>query len=175
VRYCVDAGDRLAEFDDEWRSFAVENGAPELASPSILGAPIASFCSDPTTNDIWQQLLARARSGVAPVVLIRCDGADLRRRIELAVAAHGDRVCITSTILSEEARPPLDLPATGAPRGAGVHLCCSWCKRWRLPSGAWVEVEEFVSALRPLETGTSASVSHAICPECRARFGRADA
>src|SRR5512145_1438771 len=71
--YWVDESDHLARVDEAWREFALENGAPELASERILGRPIASFCSDATTSWIWGLFLARARQGVAIDVQIRCD------------------------------------------------------------------------------------------------------
>ena len=63
VEYWVDPKDRLLEVDDAFRAFAIRNGAPELASDSILGRSIASFCSDDATTEIWRRVLARAAQG----------------------------------------------------------------------------------------------------------------
>ncbi len=173
MRYWVDSEDRLAAVDEEWGAFAVENGAPELASPAVLGRAIGSFCSDLTTEEIWQQLFARARAGLGTAVRIRCDAPGKRRLLDVSLSAEGGRVRVTSVLLWAEERPAELLFEVNRPHSAELLHCCSWCKRWRLPSGGWAEVEELVSALRLLERDVLPGVTHAICGDCLAEYGRA--
>lgn len=171
MQYWIDAADRLVEVDDEWRAFAIGNGAPELASDSILGRPIALSCSDATTSEIWAHLFTRARAGAAVNVHARCDAPERRRVIELCLSCDDGRtVRIRAEVLSEEERAPVALLDAHRPHSAAVLVCCSWCKRWRTPSDAWVEVEELVAILRLMEHTVLPGVSHGLCGDCRAAF-----
>lgn len=170
MRYWIDGEDRLSEVDDEWGAFAVENGAPDLASPAILGRPIGSFCSDLTTEGIWRRVLVRARAGATIDVRIRCDAPTLRRLLRLVVSPDGDRVCVRSSPISAEPRPSVALLEVGRQSTAELLGCCSWCKRWRLPTGGWVEVEVLVSALGLFEREVLPGVTHGICEDCRAAY-----
>lgn len=171
MEYWLDADDRLDAVDQEFREFAIENGAPELASGAILGKPIRSFISDESAIEIWTLLLARAREGSRVSVPIRCDAPATRRRLRLDLSAGADRrVRVRSTTQSEEDRPPVPLLDAARPRGDRTLRCCSWCKRWRLPEGAWVEAEDLVAALHLFEQAVLPGVSHGICEECEASF-----
>lgn len=91
MEYWLNHDDLLVEVDEEFRRFAIDNGAPELASDSILGRPMAAFCTDESTIEIWTRLLARARAGAAVAVVIRCDSPEKRRLVDLRLEAHEDR------------------------------------------------------------------------------------
>lgn len=168
--YWVDESDHLARVDEAWREFALENGAPELASERILGRPIASFCSDATTSWIWGLFLARARLGVAIEVQIRCDSPDFRRLFQVALSRDASLVRVTSRLISGEAREFVPLLDSSLPRSKGQLLCCSWCKLWKDPWGHWVEVEEFVSTLGLMGVDLLPEITHGICPTCRSSF-----
>jgi hypothetical protein len=171
VEYWVDADNCLAAVDEEFRAFAVVNGAPQLASSSILGRRIASFCSDDATIEIWAQLLSRAREGASVGVQLRCDSPERRRLLKVDLSGHEDRrVRVVSTTLSEEDRPPIALLEVARTPGDTVLRCCSWCKKWRLPTGTWVEAEDLVATLRLFEEAVLPGVSHGICEECEASF-----
>jgi hypothetical protein len=176
MRYWIDGNDCLARVDDAWREFALANDAPELAADSALGKPIASFCTDATTTEIWVKLLARARSGAAVDVRIRCDAPDYRRLFDLRLAGETSQaVAITTELVSEERRSHVALLEAYRPADVSLLRCCSWCKKWLAPAGRWVEVEELVSTLGLLERPLLPQVSHGICAACgrRLRGGRA--
>jgi hypothetical protein len=171
IRYWIDEKDRLLAFDDAWRAFAVENGAPAMASDAILGRPLAGFCSDPTTNYVWSLLLARARAGVVLDVSIRCDSPDRRRVFRLTGALEADgRIGMRSLLVSEEARDRVELLDPGRPHSEDLVSCCSWCKKIQLPGGEWVEIEMAVQRLDLLQRDPLPDVSHGICAACRARL-----
>jgi hypothetical protein len=171
VEYWVDGDNRLAAFDEEFRAFAVVNGAPEVASDSILGGRISSFCSHDATIETWTQLLARAREGASVALQVRCDSPERRRllRLDLTVL-EGRRIRVLSTTLSEEARSPVALLHVDRRERDTLLACCRGCKKWRLPTGTWVEAEELVAALHPFEEAVLPGVSHGICEECEASF-----
>ncbi len=137
VEYWIDTGNRLLRFNDDWRVFAIENGAPELASTAILGQPLASFCSDPTTAEIWAQFLARARTGADVRVRIRCDAPERRRWLELSLLVDGTSIRVVSSLLSEEPRPRSAVLEAHRSHVTGALECCSWCKRWRSAAPGW--------------------------------------
>jgi hypothetical protein len=170
MEYWIDAGNRLVEVDQEWSAFAIENGAPELASAAILGRAISSFLSGETTIEIWTQFLNRARTGEKVVVRIRCDAPGRRRLLELTVVSEGDRVRVSSRVVSEEPRAPVPLLETRRPQGYAILVCCSWCNRWRSPSGQWLEVEALVSELRLFKEEPLPRISHGICERCLAAY-----
>jgi hypothetical protein len=166
LRYWVDDQDRLAEVDDEWRKFAIENGAPQLASSSILGRTMGSFCSDPTTREIWAYLFARARAGVEDSVRLRCDAPAKLRLLELSVAPDHGRVRVSSVELWTEDRPGEPLLTVDRARSSELLSCCSWCKKWESSSGIWVEAASLISSLRLFERDSLPGVTHGICSAC---------
>ncbi len=171
LRYWVDERDCLARVDDAWRAFAVANGAAQLASDAVLGKPLAAFCSDATTSKIWGLLLARARSGAKVEVPIRCDAPDRRRLFQLETSQEPDGlVRLGARLLSEEVRPRIDLLAADRPHSSKMAVCCSWCKRFRVRSEEWVEVEQMVALLRVMEHPFLPALSHGICRDCVAKF-----
>lgn len=169
VEYWVDADDRLTAVDAEFRAFATDNGAPELASNSILGRRMSSFCSDDATTEIWLRLLSRARAGARIALQIRCDSPDKGRLLSLDLSVdEGGRIRVVSTTLSQEHRPRIPLLERAHTHGDRLLVCCSWCKKWRQPTGTWVEAEELVATQRLFEEEVLPGVSHGICEECRA-------
>ncbi len=49
---------------------------------------------------------------------------------------------------------------------AGLLPICSWCKRIKDEEGAWQQLERYIAAQEKAE------ITHVMCPECYARFGR---
>lgn len=173
LHYWIDADDRLVEFDAAWRAFALENGAPAMASDAILGRRLAEFCSDPTTNQIWSLLLARARTGAALAVSIRCDSPDRRRVFDMTGVRESDgRIRLRSLLVSEEARSPVDLLDPAEQGDGDLVTCCSWCKAIQVPGGEWLEAEVAVPRLDLLRREPKPGLSHGICPACAARLRR---
>jgi hypothetical protein len=170
MNYWIDATDRLARVDEAWREFAIANGASELASERVLGRPISSFCTDATTNEIWTMLLARARLGTLADLEIHCDSPDCRRLFRVTLTNDSTSlVRVAAALVFEERRARVELLEVRRPHSADLLVCCSWCKKWKAPSGLWVEVEEIVSSLPMGETNLP-QTSHGICEACRNKF-----
>lgn len=173
MRYWLDFENRLVEVDDEWRAFALANGAPELATDATFGATVESCCSDRATTEIWVHLLDRARAGHHVRVQIRCDSADCRRLLDLGLATRsGGLVCVSSTLLAQEPRPRVALLESRRPSGGATLKSCSWCRRWRTSFGSWVEVEELIAVDRLLEVSGLPAVSYGICRDCLPKLRR---
>ena len=47
---------------------------------------------------------------------------------------------------------------------SGLLPVCAWCKKVRTDDGYWEQIEKYLSA------NSRASVTHGVCPDCRARF-----
>jgi len=170
VRYWIDPEDRLADFDDEWKRFARDNGAGSLAEPTVIGLPLSRFISDSSTLHIWRRLLVRIRGGRRFELEVRCDGPDRRRRLRLASELESSgAVRMTSELLSEETREPIPLaPGAGAP--GDLLVGCSWCNRFELEPRSWVEAEELIERRRLMNRHPLPGVTHGICPDCQERL-----
>ena len=171
MRYWLDSADRIVRVDDAWLPFAAANGAPELTPDFVRGRPLWGFISDPTTVQLWELILARVRGGAAVAVQIHCDAPDRRRLVRLTPTLdESGLICIASESLAEEPRPAAALlELRRGTRSAELLTSCSWCKRFQLPAGEWVEVEAAVVALGLFEHGAPPAVTHGICARCAAR------
>src|SRR5262245_21452962 len=80
VVYRIDAHDQLVHVNDAWTAFALDNGAAALDAPHVLGRPLWTFITDPTTAYIYRHFVARVRRLRSPIAFrFRCD-APARRR-----------------------------------------------------------------------------------------------
>ena len=168
VQYRIDHEDRLAEVNDGWLAFAKANGGQALQPSQILGRPLWDYLADATTRQLYHAMVQRLRQGGPPVRFrFRCDAASRRRLLAMEITADragGARFSVTSVL--EEPRPSVPLLEPEHRREGRLLAMCGWCKRSRLPSGAWVEVEEAVQALSLFGGGPLPGVTHGICPPC---------
>ncbi len=166
LSYTVDPGDRVVGIDGAWDEFAARNDAPGLTREGVTGRPLFDYVAGGETQEIVRILLLRVRSGRGVSVAFRCDAPSRRRflRLEMRSTPDGSVRC-SSTLLSEEARPPQPLLDPTVPRtGEFVHVC-SWCRRVEV-NARWLEVEEAVSALGLFQEPALPAISHGICPDC---------
>jgi hypothetical protein len=114
-------------------------------------------------------LLRRIRGELRSVELpFRCDGPDVRRRMEIHIAARssGRFVLFSARLQAEEQRDEYQpLLAAEAPRGEETLTMCGWCDRF-LVGGEWVEVEAAVARLGLFDLTEMPAISHSVCPEC---------
>lgn len=83
--YYVDAGCQIISVDENWESFARENGA-EVLVDNVVGKSLLQFISNPEVCAIYQMLLDQVLTTQnAVTVTLRCDSAELRREMELQV------------------------------------------------------------------------------------------
>jgi hypothetical protein len=150
-----------------WDRFAIENGAPELASPHPIGQPLLMFLSDAATVHLYELLFKRVAHTRRPLTFpIRCDGAARRRFLELTVspAARGGFL-VSSVLVRSEPRRPILLFDRGARRRPEPVTVCSWCQRLQA-RGRWVEVEDAVALLRLFDRDDAPIVQSGVCDAC---------
>jgi len=166
MKYWFDSNDCITKVDENWQRFASENGAPDLSPEAVKARHLSSFISDEGTRELWRLLLARARQGVPIGLTVRCDAPDRRRTLALRLRVDRTRVRVTSTIVAQEFRPPMDLLRVARETAGEALLACGWCRRFELAPGVWVEVEVLVENLHLLSLPALPPVTHGICPTC---------
>jgi hypothetical protein len=114
-------------------------------------------------------LLRRIRGELRSIELpFRCDGPDVRRRMEIYIAAasSGRFVLFSARLQAEERRDDFQpLLAAETPRGEETLTMCGWCDRF-LVGAEWVEVEEAVARLGLFDLAEMPAIGHSVCPEC---------
>lgn len=169
IEYTIDCDDVLIAVDQAWASFARENQAPELVTPSS-GRTLWSYLDDDDLRGLWRHLVSDVRARRTEVAIpFRCDAPEVRRWFEMNVAAADDgSVRFRSVLHHEEARPTVPLLDRDADRDldADPVRLCSWCGQGS--DGAhWHSVERLTRDLRLLERAQLPPISYGICPTCR--------
>lgn len=167
-------GDVLARGSRAWRSFAKQNGAPQLRDS--IGTNILSACSDEETANAYRLKYHVLRSGRLGEYAFRyrCDCPDRRREFTMtlsrvALASGAGAVLHHSRLVSEAPREHLAIferaqAVRFAAEGIYVKLC-SYCQRvWDAFGRAWVEAD-----FHPLSRQLGLRVGHGICPDCHDR------
>ncbi len=165
--YEVGADGTILRVGGGWDAFARANGAPGLAGTAVVGRPLLLSITEPTTRQLYDALLDRARGGRVVRVPFRCDGPAVRRSMELVMTPLPDGVVrFEAVLLSAEPRPPVPLLDPAAPRSADLVKVCAWCRKVAVGE-RWCEVEEAVAALGLFDAPFLPGVTHGICPACR--------
>lgn len=170
ITYRLDAHDTIVAVSESWNAFARANAGEGVTAQAVVGRPLWDFVSDPTTREIYRQVLAKIRGGATVQFTLRCDGPTCRRRLEMTVTALGDGgVEFRSRTLSVEDRPAEPLVAAPAGEGDALLRVCGWCKRVDV-AGQWLEVEEAMAELQLLERPLLPPMTHGICQACHDRM-----
>lgn len=170
VCYTIDASDVLAEVGGDWNRAAIEGNAAGLVAGAI-GRPLLDFISDPTTRQIYVDLLARVRVGREAEFPYRCDDTTMRREMVMRMRplAHG-RVHFESRVVAASRFPNTAVPATRDARPPFTRIC-SWCKRVALGDG-WLELDAAIERLELFIAPPRAHITHTMCPSCEADMSR---
>ena len=75
-----------------------------------------------------------------------------------------------SRIIREEKREAVELLDFEAARTDERIVMCSWCKKVRLESGEWVEVELAVTTLKLFNAPQLPKITHGICERCKSEI-----
>ncbi|HWA53750.1 MAG TPA: hypothetical protein VG816_06210 [Solirubrobacterales bacterium] len=167
LSYAIDENDHLIQVDEGFRRFGEENGWPEAGSS--LGRSLWDYVAGHEPRKLQRLLLRRVRDEGLDIELpFRCDSPDVRRDMDLRIAARpGGRLVLFSSRLREErpreaSQPLLDFHQ---PRGEEAIEMCAWCDRFEV-GGEWVEVEEAARRLKLFGRSELPAISHGICSEC---------
>ncbi len=166
--WTIDAADKIVHVNDDWLTFARENGAPRLAAALVLGQSLWRFIQGQETVYLYQQILARLRTGRRPITFpFRCDAPDRRRYLEMKLSLlAGSRVQFQTRILRQEYRQPLDFLAACQDRSGEFLKVCSWCNKIYIPDRGWGEPGEAIGALDLFGPRSMPRMTHTICDSC---------
>jgi hypothetical protein len=170
IHYRVNDRDEIVFANQAWNTFALANAGEHLTTPQVLGRPLWGFITDRTTRALYQDILARVRSGRSVRFILRCDSPECRRLLEMEVSRGLDDVTdFRVQTLSQKAREPQPLLDPDRPHSEELLRVCGWCRRVDA-GGRWAEVEEAVSLLRLFERPLLPEVTHGICEDCYSRM-----
>ena len=166
VSYRIDAFDRITGVDPGWVAFARANAGESLLPPGIIGRSLWNWIADPTTTQVYRDIIARVRHGAGPVRFnFRCDAPSLRRLLQMRIAVSADEVTFETRLLDAQLRAGVCLIDAEARRSDAHIVICGWCMR--LPvDGDWLEIEDAISVLQLFDAAMMPRLSHDMCPRC---------
>lgn len=173
-QYIINNRDKIVFVNEAWDEFALENGAHHLVSDKVLSQSIWKFINDPTSFYIYQEILNKVRAGQDFSFNIRCDSPDRCRFLEIKIILQENgNVLFETRIIKEESRTAQKILEYGTPRSDEMLIICSWCKRFKIESDCWQEVEIAVTSMGLFEENLYPTLSHGICPDCYGAMSKA--
>ncbi len=171
IFYVIDPVDRLVRVSEEWTSFALANAGEDLAPESIVSHSLWEFITDEATRELYEAILARVRSGGETDLILRCDGPDRRRLIEMTVTRLPDEnIQFKTTLLGAKTRPAQRLFDRSTPRTTATIMVCSWCDRVHVrEDDEWLEVETAMERLHLTDEAELPQIAPMVCPSCFAK------
>lgn len=167
LRYRIDRDYLIVSVAGNWNAFALENEGPELAGDAVIGRRLWEFITDPSTREIYRNLVERAFDGRSVQFDIRCDAPDTRRCAQVSISPADDGSVEFEILTTKvEPRPPQELLRRGNSTPTGLIQSCSWCNRIRTARGEWNEIEDAVTKLHFFELECMPAITHGICPDC---------
>jgi hypothetical protein len=167
--YRIDFTDTIIRVSENWADFANENAWSGSVRPEeVVGHSLWDFIQGRETRHLYQALIRRVRMKTpSKVISFRCDSPGERRHLELLIEAlPDDQIEITSRILRTEARTPIRLLGPDAPRSKEIVSLCSVCKKVKISSEKWVELEDGLAHLKIFEKDEMPKLSHGLCQSC---------
>lgn len=168
VMYRIDEADKLLEMNAAWTAFAHGNGGAPLEGAQVVGRSLWDFVTDPSTRQLYRDMVKRLRQGWTPIRFqFRCDAPQLRRLLAMEMVGEGDgTVRFVVTSVAEQERPAVACMENGEASTDQIVTICGWCMRVPLPGAGWVEIEEALEGLGLFRDATSFKLSHGMCPDC---------
>lgn len=164
----VNHHDQITFVNAGWKKFAIRNGMPAEMVVNVVGASLWRYISEPTSRNFYAVIMAKVRKTGQTIKLpFRCDSPGIRRFMELHIISLGENhLEFRSHLLRQERRKPVALLNPALPRDSKLLIMCAWCKR--VKADEWMEVEDIVQKLKLFDTRPLPSLSHGICPDCKA-------
>lgn len=174
VVYRIGATDIVEEVNEVWGQFAIENGAPSLAT-DVIGKSLWNYVSGREVRRIYQSILQQVRAEQRQMSFpFRCDSPKLYRSMRLFVAPlSGGRIEFCSVLETICSQPqPLDILAAGSAGATTASLTmCSWCKAIALGT-QWRPIETALEELKLLTPAVMPTISNDVCDSCLADYLR---
>jgi hypothetical protein len=173
ITYQIDDSHRIVMVGGDWDEFAESNKAPELVGNSVIGRYLWDFIGDPTTCELYRDLITLARRGKMSQFRIRCDGPDITRLITLRIRAVDDhRVEFVTDLLRSETRDARSLLDRDATRNGDLLHSCSWCSRIRVGNTEWIDLDAAIERLNLFHAADLPHLSHGLCQSCDEQIRR---
>ena len=174
VIYRIDAEDRISHVDNGWCFFAGENEGQAMTRANVLGQSLWDHICDPTTVELYRQMVKRAREGHPVRFDYRCDSPERRRLFRMTITlVEAGQIEFVSQLRREEVRPKVVLlDRLEQNRSEELVSICSWCEKAALPDGRWVPVEDAVVAMGLMQRERMPGLTHGICERCKLRMMR---
>ncbi len=167
LRYRIDRDYLIVSVAGNWNTFAVENEGPELAGDTVIGRRLWEFIADPSTREIYRQLVDRAFEGRPVEFDIRCDAPDTRRCAQVSISRSDDgNVEFEIMTIKVEPRTTQELLRRGNSSPTGLITSCSWCNRIKTARDEWKEIEDAINKLHFFELECIPTLTHGTCPDC---------
>lgn len=168
ITYHIDKERRISFVNDNWHSFAIENGAGELTRNAILDKPIYDFITDESCRHIYEMLIERCEKSKEMLVLsFRCDSPVKRRFMLMEIfPLKNESTGFKSCIIKEQNRDTVEFLDRNTKRSEEFMKICSWCKKVEVDERFWVEVEEAIEHLGLFGVSPLPQLTHGICPTC---------
>ncbi|MDW8326993.1 MAG: hypothetical protein RMK99_10535 [Anaerolineales bacterium] len=91
LAYWIDDHDQIVCISNNWPSFALTNGAPDLMPEAVLQRPIWEFMAGDETREFFEILLERVRNhGLSARLPFRCDSPEAVRFMEMRLSPTYD-------------------------------------------------------------------------------------
>ncbi len=172
IVYHVDDHDRIVWIGSGWTAFAEANDAAALVPEMLLQQPLRTWITGPGTWNLYAMLLHRVRRTGEPLSFpFRCDAPARRRFLTMTLSSMTEGgVSFDSRLVRAEARDPVMLLDRQCARSDQFVMVCSWCKRVKVSSERWLEVEGAVEQLGLFAVERLPQLTHGICPDCAERL-----
>lgn len=168
LTYFINTDYTIVVLDEEWDSLARDNHALHLIAENVMGRRLLDFISDDRTRFLFQRMFEKVLATDDKICLsYRCDTPDKRRLLELEVYyVDKELIGLRNKIISIEPREPVKLLDPATEKTDQFVAICSWCKKMRLPSEQWLEIEEAVEKMALFRQPVPPHLTHTICQSC---------
>lgn len=168
IIYRIDAKDRICGCNDAWISFAQDNEGEESLPEQVVGRLLWEVVTDPTLQELYQRMVAKARTGQPVQFRYRCDAPNERRVFHMTLRGEpGGVVEFRSELKSYEERPSVEWLKPHAATGKELVRLCSWCARVFVEGLGWVSIERAIERHGSLQGQGSPKLTHGMCEDCR--------
>lgn len=163
IIYALDKELRLVRCNPAWDRFACDNGAPELASSSVLGTSIMDVIPN-VLRDFYVNTHSAVRKFRRPWWhIFDCSSRDVFRTFHMrALPAGAGGILVVNTLIVEEPHPPgSPEPIEQYTDANGVVTMCANCRRAEhlTQPGRWDWIPLLLAS-------SGALVRPGLCPFC---------
>lgn len=169
ISYRLDSKDFITFVNEDWNSFALENGAPELTGTQVLQKIIWDFIAGSEIRALYRLIFQRVRSAnIRPEILYRCDAPELKRfmKMDIFLCETGEIQC-DHFLLKESVRERFfEIELSPQEKSSRLLIMCSVCKKVRITEEHWEEIEWVIKDSELFLQSKIPKISHGLCNTC---------